>query len=165
MTARDALDRLVRAYRRYYNLELDSPVSPFAAEAVFHSHEEQYFLVRSARIAEAESHEYVFFAVEDRLTAKRLEELADAAWREGLKRVVPHRDHRNSDVTLLVLADAAEDGALSAAKRLKRYQSYRWGFQGWSHFLLYVREVPSGRAAWNRQGARLKKLMEGNLSP
>ena len=163
MTAQDALEKLLRAYARYYDIERDHPAEPFAAEAVFHSHDEQYFLIRAARIAEAEAHEYVFFAVEERLSAKRLTELASAAWTEGLKRVTPHRDHRSSDVILIVLTDAAEPEALRTAKRLKQYRSYRWGFRGWSHFLLYTVEAPTGRGAWNRQGARLKKLIQGNL--
>lgn len=169
MTAKEILDRLLRAYGHYYDVTRfeetsgSTNASLFAAEAVFHSHEEQYFLVRSARIAEAESHEYVFFALEGALTADRLRELTDAAWNEGTARTVPHKDHRNTDTVLIVLADRVETDALALIPKLKHYRSYRWGFQGWSHFLLFAVEASTGRCAWNRQGRRLRKLIQSNI--
>ena len=140
-----------------------NPARLFAAEAVFHSHEEQYFLVRAARIAEAESHEYVFFALRDTLTAARLRELSDAAWEQGTARTVPHKDHRNTDIALIVLADHIEPEALALVPKLRRYRGYRFGLQGWSHFLLFAVEASTGRCAWNRQGQRLRKLIQSNI--
>lgn len=164
LTAVEALERLLRAYGDYYNIERTRPAPPFAAEAVFHSHEEQFFLVRSARIAEAESNEYVFFATEHHLTPDRLRELDRAAWRIGTERVSPHRDHRSSDVILIVLADSVDPEAMALVSKCRHYQSYRWGFQGWSHFLLFLVETSTLRCGWNRQGQRLRKLIRENLS-
>lgn len=178
MRAAAMLEKLLRAYGDYYDVtRLDPPGGVeagssgaesdssllFAAEAAFHSHEEQYFLVRSARIAEAESHEYVFFALEDTLTANRLLELDAAAWERGVSRAVPHKDHRNTDVALIVLAERIEPEALALVPKRKHYRSYRWGFQGWSHFLLFAVEASTGRCVWNRQGQRLRKLIQSNI--
>ena len=193
MTARELLEKLLRAYGDYYDVtrtedtsrqnaaprqeaafrqnteprqEAASQVDKqplFAAEAAFHSHEEQYFLVRAARIAEAESHEYVFFALEETLTADRLRELVAAAWERGSARVIPHRDHRNTDTALIVLADRIEPDALTLVPKVKHYRSYRWGLRGWSHFLLFAVEASTGRCAWNRQGQRLRKLIQSNI--
>ena len=163
MTAQEMLDKLLRAYAVYYNVETRHPVAPFAAEATFHSHETQYFLVRSARIAEAESNEYVYFALEESLTVPRLKSLDAAAWNAGRAKVSPHRDHRNSDVTLLVLASRVESDAFALVPKLKHYQSYRFGFQGWSHYRLAVVETESGRMACNRQGKTLQKFLRRNL--
>ena len=66
MTATEALEVLLKSYKRYYNVKTEEVVSPFSAEAAFHSHGEQYFLVKSARLSEADAHEYVFFATADR---------------------------------------------------------------------------------------------------
>lgn len=160
------LDRLLRAYRDYYDVRTgDGVLPPFAAEAVFRSHEEQYFLVRAARISEAEANEYLFFAVEDHLDADRLRDLADAAWREGSARIVPHKDHRSSDVGLIVLAGSAAPGTLRAARQIRRYQSWRWGLWGWSHLLLCAADLSEGTCASNWQGRRLLPHVRRAIAP
>lgn len=158
MNLTEAQDRLLRAYRPYYDVDCENITPPFFAEAVFHSHDEQFFLVKSAKLAEAETHEYVFFAAEQSLTAQRLQELAETAWNTGLARVQPHSSHQSSDVVLAILADSITPEAMRLIPRLRLYRSYRHGLQGWSHFRLYALEVSSGRTAHNRQGRALKKI-------
>ncbi len=156
----EALDRLLRSYEAYYNVNRETPVPPFAAEAVFHSHEEGFFLVKSAKLTEAESFEYVFFALEPALTLDRLKDLAEKAWNAGISRVQPHSSHQSSDVVLAVLADQIEPEAFEACRKLKYYKSYCFSLQGWSHFRLYAVEVSSGRTVCNRQGRRLKSIFQ-----
>ncbi len=163
MTANEALERLLPSYIRYYDVFRENVEPPFAAEARFHSHGETYVLVKSARISEADSHEYVYFAVEQELTAARLDELDAAAWERGLSYVKPHSAHRNSDVTLIILADHIDPAVMAAVKKRKHYQSYRYGLQGWSNFRLVALETSSGTLACNRQGQDLKKLFR-NIS-
>lgn len=153
-----ALDKVLRAYEAYYNVEREDVKPPFAAEAVFKSHDEQYFLVRSVKLGEAESNEYIFFAAADRLTAEALQELDETAWTEGLSRVTPHSNHRNTDITLVAIGETVDEEAFALAPKLQHYQSYRFGLQGWSHYRLVVLEESSGRMAFNRQGQSLKKL-------
>ncbi|MBR1690353.1 MAG: hypothetical protein IJ713_06215 [Oscillibacter sp.] len=163
MTTRELTEKLLRAYSAYYNVERETPAPPFTAEAVFHSHSEQYFLIKSARLAETESNEYVFFAEEERLDEARLRALAESAWQEGTSRVQPHEAHQSSDIILIALADRVEPEALALAPRLKYYRSYRWGLQGWSHFRLIVVETATGRMACNRQGQSLKGVVQSNI--
>ncbi len=159
MTADEALQRLLRSYTQYYDVVREGVEPPFAAEARFHSHDEQYFLVKSARISESDSHEYVFFAVEEELDEARLRLLDEAAWSRGMERVRPHSAHKNTDVTLVVLAEGMTPGAEAAVKKLKRSKSYRFGLQGWSSYRAIALEVSSGRLAWNRMGRSLRKLL------
>ena len=56
-----ALEQVLDAYKKYYTINRETPVSPFLAEAEFRLHDEQYFLIRSARISEVDSRELVFF--------------------------------------------------------------------------------------------------------
>ena len=111
METNDILQAVLRPFMHYYNLR-ENPTPPFAAEAEFHSHSEQYFLTRAAHIADIDSHEYVFFAEEEHLTQERLEGLEKSAWEEGLSRVKPGPGHRNSDVALIIIADKIEETAL-----------------------------------------------------
>ncbi len=156
----NALEKLLRAYQAYYDIDRENPAPPFSAEASFQTNDEAYFLVKSARLGESQSKEFVYFAEEEVLTESRLEELDRIAWETGVAKVVPHSNHRNTDITLIVLADQVEDGAKKKAKGLSHYKNYKLGFQGWSHYKLVVLELSSASAVYNRQGRELKKLFD-----
>ena len=49
-----ALDQILPAFQQYYTIKKEDVTPPFCAEAEFRSHNEQYFLVRSAHIADIE---------------------------------------------------------------------------------------------------------------
>ena len=163
MEKNGVLKTLLHSFERYYNVKAGEPgteaARPFAAEAEFHSHSEQYFLTRAAHIADIDSHEYVFFAEEDNLTSDRLAELESAAWEEGLSRVQPGPGHRNSDVSLIIIADNIEETAFKQVSRIKHSKSYRFSLYGWSNFRVLAYEISSGRISCNRLGKSLKKLV------
>ena len=53
MTREEMLKKMLRSFAAYYDINTETPAAPFAAEAVFHSHSDAYFLVKSAAIGEA----------------------------------------------------------------------------------------------------------------
>ena len=133
MTVDEALSTLLNSYRRYYNIKTENVTKPFAAEAAFHTHDEQYFLVKTATLAEADAHEYVFFATADELGLSEIKALDETAWTEGLSRVAPHFNHRSTDIVLIVLSEHITEDAALYIKKVKRYKSYRYTLQGWSN--------------------------------
>ena len=149
---------MLRSFAAYYDINTETPAAPFAAEAVFHSHSDAYFLVKSAAIGEAESHEYVFFASVDQLDSSLLASLDQTAWDTGISRVKPHSSHRNTDVTLVVAASSVTEEAKAQIPRLKHYKNYRMSLHGFSHYHLIVADLSSGDLTCNRQGRSLKKL-------
>ena len=163
MTASEALEKLLRSYVQYYDIIREDVTPPFAAEAVFHSHDAQYVLIKSAQISEAECHEYVFFAAEESVDLATAQQLDETAWTTGLGRVKPYSSHRNSDVTLVIIADHIAPEVMAAIKKFKHYQSYRFGFHGWSNYRVIALETSSGTLAYNRLGQHLKKLFR-NIS-
>ena len=158
MTREEMLKKVLRSYAAYYDINTETPAAPFAAEAVFHSHSDAYFLVKSAAIGEAESHEYVFFASVDQLDSSLLASLDQTAWDTGISRVKPHSSHRNTDVTLVVAASSVTEEAKAQIPRLKHYKNYRRSLHGFSHYHLIVADLSSGDLTCNRQGRSLKKL-------
>ena len=62
-------------------------------------------------------------------------------------------------ITLIILADRITEGAMKEVSKIKRYKNYRLTLEGWSHYRLVALELSSGRAAYNRQGQSLKKLV------
>lgn len=159
MTLQETLDKILPSFQRYYDIIREDVPAPFAAVAEFHSHDEQYFLIKSARLSESDSHEYIYFATVETLDETTLQELDAKAWEIGFSKVKPHPDHRNTDITLFIVADQITEGARSMVPKIKRYKSYKFGFQGWTHYRLVAYEHTSGRAAYNRQGESLKKLI------
>ena len=160
MESNGALQKLLHSFERYYTIKTDDVTAPFVAEAEFRSHTEQYFLVKAAHISDIDSNEFVFFAAEQSLTFARLSELESTAWTVGLSRVTPYMGHRNSDVTLIVLADKIDDDVLAQVKKLKHSKSYKFSLHGWSNFRALVYETSSGRLAYNRLGKDLRKLVD-----
>lgn len=158
MTREEMLKKMLRSFAAYYDINTETPAAPFAAEAVFHSHRDAYFLVKSAAIGEAESHEYVFFASVDQLDSSLLASLDQTAWDTGISRVKPHSSHRNTDVTLVVAASSVTEEAKAQIPRLKHYKNYRMSLHGFSHYHLIVADLSSGDLTCNRQGRSLKKL-------
>ena len=160
------MKKVLPAFERYYTVKKVSD-PPFCAEAEFRSHNEQYFLVRSARIADIDSNEFVYFATLPELDSQNLENLTKLAWEKGLSLVKPYNGHRNSDVTLIIITNKIEEAAKKAIKKTKLYKSYKFSFWGWSNFKLTVVEM--GEQAenhgiyFNRFGKDYRKLLEKNI--
>ncbi len=159
MESNEAFEKVLHAFEQYYNVKTQDVTPPFCAEAEFRSHNEQYFLVKSAKVADIDSNEFVFIAKEQTLTVEQLSHLDQVAWQTGLSRVTPYYGHRNSDVTLVIIADTIEADAFKQVKKLKHYKSYKFSLYGWSAFRAVAYETSTGKVACNRRGSDLKKLV------
>ncbi len=160
MNLTEALEKVLCSFKRYYNIKTENEVeAPFVAEAIFRSHNEQYFLIKKAKVAEINSNEDVFFYTTENLDLETLNSLDTCAWERGLSRVKPDGNHRNSDVTLIIIADTIQAEAMKAVHKMKHYKSYCFGLHGWSSYRLVAIELSSGKLAYNRQGQDLKKLV------
>lgn len=159
MNNNEILEKLFCSFQVYYDVRQEGIAPPFVAEAVFQTHDEQFFLVKSAVISEAESREYVYFASVECLDLETLLELDKSAWTRGMEKVRPHGSHRNTDVALIIVAEKITEDAFAQVSKLRHYQSYRLGFHGWSNYRLVAIEQSSKRAAYNRLGKSFKKLV------
>ncbi len=160
----DILNKIIKSYQAYYDLNVSTPAKPFVAEASFHSHDDAFFLVHSAVIGESESNEYVFFASEDTLDTQKLISLDNLAWDNGTARVKPHKHHRNTDITLIIVADTVSNEAKNKIKLLKHYKNYMFYFQGFSHYRLIVVDASNKEVFANRMGKRISKTIKKSLS-
>ena len=159
MTAVDALEKILPLFERYYDITRgENAAEPFDAEAAFHSHEEQYFLLKSAKYTECDAHEYVFFATLEHLTAEEARRLDELAWAEGLSRVKPSAIHRSTDIGLILVADKVDPEAADYIRTLRRSKSYKFLLHGYSNYRTIAIETSSGAMSCNRLGSHLKKL-------
>ena len=160
MTSAEALSKVVKSFMQYYDVNKEEVISPFTAFAAFHSHEEGYFLVKKAKISEAETHEYIYFYNAEHIDADTVKRLAELAWEDGMKRVQPHSSHRNSDVSIILIGESMDDDAMKAVKKLHYSKSYKAGFNGWSNFHSSALDLSSGKLAYNRFGSDMKKVLK-----
>ena len=158
MYSNGAFEKILHSFEQYYDISKDVD-APFVAEAIFKSHNEQYFLVKAAKTADIDSNEFVFFYINNEIHVEEIVELSNLAWERGLSRVSPYYGHRNSDVTLIILSDKIEEESFKKIKKLNLYKSYKFGLYGWSSFRALAYETSTGRAATNRRGSDLKKLV------
>ena len=163
MAPSEAIKQILPAFEQYYTVKKDDITPPFCSEAEFRSHNEQYFLVRSAHIADIDSNEFVYFANPDELTDTKLDELIKAAWNAGLAKVRPYNGHRNSDVSLLIFTKTISPETIQKIQKTKLYKSYKFSFHGWSHFKLAVCTSSDLTIYTNRQGKDFSKLIKKNL--
>lgn len=159
MVAIEKIEQVLKSFVRYYNIKREDVTPPFFAEAEFISHNEQYYLVKAAKVADIDSNEYVFFAVEERLTLDKLLELDKTAWETGMSRVKPYYGHKNSDVTLVIIADHIDQDAFLKVKKLKHSKSYKFSLYGYSNYKLIAMDTSLDRLTYNRQGQPLKKIL------
>ena len=155
---KEITERLLGQYERYYTINRETPVPPFTAEAEFSVHGEQYFLIKAAKWAEMDSKEFIFFAEAERLTDALLSELDEKAWNTGLARVRAKENHRNTDITLIIVAETIDGDVKKRIRKLRHYRSYRFGLWGWSGYKLGAYEQSGGNVVSNTLGRPLEKL-------
>ncbi len=162
MSTDDTLNALLPLFRNYYNINTEAVMEPFVAEAVFESHNEQYYLVKAAKVADVDMNEYVYFAKCDRLTSDDLRMYDETAWERGSSKAKPGYNHRSTDVTLVIIAGSIDEDTKKMVRKMRHYKSYKWGFNGWSNYRLVAIGCNEGKAFYNHQGRNLKKLV-GNI--
>lgn len=158
MFAAEALEKVLQMYGQYYQVKRDEVAPPFAAEAESSVVDELLSGFKTVKISSAESREIVFFAAEEELTADLAQRLVEAAWTEGLSRVRPGPNHRNTDVILVMLADRIDPEAADVLKKTRHSKNFMLTFHGWSVLRLVAIETPSRNMVCNRMGHDLKKL-------
>ncbi|WP_294429051.1 hypothetical protein [uncultured Treponema sp.] len=173
MNSNGAIEKIYQSFERYYTVSTQNVEAPFVAEAVFKSHNEQYFLIKAAKVADIDSNDFVFFYSDEdssgslengSLSIEKITELAQIAWKRGLSRISPYYGHRNTDVTLVILSEKIDEKSIRQIKKINYYKSYKFGFYGWSSFRLLVYETSTGRTVTNRRGSDLKKIVTQSLA-
>lgn len=159
MELNQALEKLLHSFERYYSIKTEDVLAPFSVTAEFHSHGEQYVLLKVAKISDVDSNDYVYFKTDSNLTTENLKTYCQTAWEDGISKVRPNSGHKNSDVTVVILADKIDDDTKAYIKKVKYYKSYKFSFYGWSHFRLIAKELDSGKIFYNRFGSDLKKVL------
>ncbi len=155
MSTSQIYEALLDAYGGYYNIKREGAAQPFDAEGFFSNEAQQYFLVKAAKVASINSYEYIFFALREKLQQQELTMLDQRAWEEGLSRVKPDQDHKNTDIALIVITDQITEGIKDAIKKFNHSKNYKFGLWGFSNYRLVVIESGTKTVLTNRRGRDL----------
>lgn len=158
MKASEALEKVLPSYQSYYDIKREGVLSPFVCEAEFRSHSEKYVLVKSAKIADIDSNEFIYFLTKESLDVQLLNQISLIAWENGLKKVSPYYGHMNSDITLIIIAENCSEDLKKAVKKLRMSKNYKFGLYGWSNFKICVLDLNAGKAFSNYVGRDIKKI-------
>lgn len=164
-TTEQCLERLLKAHEVWFNTEKDHEFRGrvFPGYAEFHAEDSQYVLIKRAKLWEASSHEYLFFVTADHLATPWLSDLIAFMKTEALGKVKLNENHMTSYLSLVVIAQSADDDALKLAKSTRFRKNFAWGFKGWADLRVAVVVLDSGCVVTNPMGKPLALTIERNL--
>ena len=150
------IDVLKDAYSAYYDLtESVETALPLAFRADYKDRDEQFFLVKSAKLWANEKNEYAYIFSAPSFDAAMIRACADYALADGLPRVRPHKEHQCTNVKLVFVADEAGEEAQKAVKSLRYSKSYRLGLWGYTNLLAGIVDMQSKKTVTNPAGHEL----------
>lgn len=159
------LERLLAAHEAWFDVSRDYGFAgrTFAGYAEFHSHGEQYVLVKRAKLWEVDTHEYLFLQTEEHLDTGTLTQLVSFMKEEALSKVQPRPNHMSSYLSLVVIADAVDDDVKRIARTTRFRKNFRLGLQGWADLRLAVVDLSHSDVVTNAAGKDLVRTLEANL--
>lgn len=150
------IDVLKDAYSAYYNLVEDVETElPLAFRADYKDRDEQFFLVKSAKIWANEKNEYAYIFSAPRFDAALVKACADYALADGLPRVRPHKEHQCTNIKVVLVSDEAGEEAEKAVKKLRFSQNYKLGLWGYTNLLAGIVDMQSKKTVTNFAGHEL----------
>ncbi len=161
MTRDETVKKLIESYEGYFDIHL-SPNSPMglAARCDFHIHNEKYVLVKSARLWEADCHEYVYIFSVENLTEEVFEKCRNYVISEGDKLIEPKPGHMYTYLTAVFICDDFTKGAAKLLKKSKRYKSYKLTLWGWSEFRTFAVRASDRKAFHNKAAKDSTRLLK-----
>lgn len=159
------LTRLLHAYEAWYDVERDHEFGgiTFPGYAEFHSHGEQYVLVKRAKLWEMDSHDYLFILPVARLDVPVLERLVGFMETSALAKVDPKPNHMQSFLSLVVIAGHVDDDAARRLARTHFRKNFRLGIRGWADLRLASVDLARDQVTTNGAGKALAATLEANL--
>ena len=163
MTRAEAIDILCESYSGYFDIERFDDGAELAATCFLHVHSEKYVLVKSAKLWEADSNEYVYIFSVPHLTEEIFARCRDYAYKEGMTHIEPKAGHMCSYITALFVCDTCDDKALKVLKKTRIYKSFRLSYYGWMDFHTGVIALDNGMTAANGSGRSTAQLLKKTL--
>ena len=164
-TLQGYLNQLLDAYSHHYNVERDVTVEgvSYPAAATFFLRDENYFFSKKKVMSAFEQYDYTYFYLTDHLDAAAAQEQLDLALKVGMSRVKPHKEHKSSYVTLVILANTIDPEAKKLIKKTRFTKNFRLALHGWMEYHIAAMETSTNSFLSNPAGKGVKKTLEQNF--
>lgn len=160
------LERLLASHETWFDVYRDYEFGGrvFPGYAEFHSHGEQYVLVKRAKLWEVDAFEYLFFALADDLDQAGLDDLVAFMKEQSITKVHPDPNHMTSYLSLVIIANTVADDVKKAARKTRFRKNFALGIRGWADLRLAVLDISDGSVTTNPQGREMKATLEANIN-
>ena len=164
-TLQSYLDQLLEAYSHHYNVERDVTVEggSYPAAATFFLRDENYILSKKKVLTAFEQYDYTYFYLTEHLDAATAREQLDLALKTGMSRVRPHKEHKSSYVTLVILAETIDEEAKALIRKTRFHKNFRLALHGWMEYHIAAMECSTNSFLSNPAGKGARKILEQNL--
>lgn len=155
------MDLLLHAHEAYFDVSRDYEYAgrQFPGYAEFHSYSEQYVLVKRAKLWEANAFEYIFFDEVDHLDSAWADEAFTYMTTEAINKVTLVENHMMSYISLVAIADTADEDALKKIKKMRFRKNFSFGFKGWADLRMAVIDLSSLNVVTNGMGKEMKPTL------
>ena len=156
------LEKLNDSYSYYYDVVEGEAGSglPLIFMAEFHARDEGYVLVKRARIWAAESNEYAYIFSVPVLDEETAEKCLDYTLEDAVPRIKPHREHKDSYIIAVFVADVISPEAEKAICLRTYEKSFKFGLEGWSTLKTAAVDLEKGVVRTNKAGANIQKTLK-----
>jgi len=167
ITLMQRLDKLLEAYSHHYNVvrHADHEGSGYPATADFFMRDENYAFSKKAVLSAYEQYDYTYFYLADHLDTNGARQVLDQTLRAGLDRIKPHKEHKSSYVTLVILANSIDEEAKTLIRKTRFQKNYRLSLHGWMEYHIAAMECSTMSFLSNPGGKGARKNLESNFGP
>lgn len=158
----EALEKVLKAYERYFDIEREVSVSggEFPATAIYHLREENYIATKAHTVYATEQNEYVYFYLTEHLDVEILRRQIDLSRETGLSHVAPHKEHMVSYVTLVILAETIDQEAKKILTHYRFHKYFRLTLHGWMEYHIAAVDFSAQDILSNPAGKNIRKILE-----
>ena len=166
MTLQERLDKLLEAYSHHYNVVRDVEIEggTYPAMAEFFVRDENYAFSKKIVISAFEQYDYTYFYLADHLDGAEARRILDLTLKTGLNRIKPHKEHKSSYVTLVILANTIDEEAKKLIKKTRFQKNFRLSLHGWMEYHIAAMECSTLSFLSNPVGKGARKNLEMNFS-
>ena len=154
-----AVDRLLRAYSAYYDVERCHDGN-LVAKAFFHSRGEKYLLTRSINLWSVEDNEYVFVYAGDTLVPDNLERAIKMSSEKGMSMIKPNSEHRSSMITTILIFTTIDKCCTKLIRTYREHRDFGFMLKGWMDHRVAALETSNLTVVSNRAGRDVAKNLD-----
>ena len=165
-TLTERLDVLLNAYTHHYSnitRDVETELGSYAATADFFVRDENYAFSKKIVISAFEQYEYAYFYLADHLDGAAAKDLLERTLKAGMARIRPHKEHKSSYVTLVILANTITPEAKKLIQKTRFQKNFRLSLHGWMEYHIAAMECSTQSYVSNPGGKVARKNLEQNF--